>query len=280
VESGITPSNSGQAVQLSRGANSDGYWGRYASVLAPQRYISIDWDMLVSPTAGDPFSQVGPFFGVLSFDDHLDRLNPLTLGGMGVEATAGKIFYYGSQGLAATGTIASFNQWHHFHIVLDYSAKNFQAFYDGAHLVTSPFADSNVTAFTDADIAEVVAGNDSISAGLTGTSYVDNFVVRDGLLGDYDLNGIVNTADYTVWKQAFGTTVATAGNGADGNGNGKVDAADYTVWREHLGASLFSGSGSGSLSSIAVPEPSAVVLVLCGLVTATCCRAWRVRREQ
>jgi len=81
----------------------------------------------------------------------------------------------------------------------------------------------------------------------------DMFVAAAPIPGDYDSNGIVETADYTKWKTTFGTNV-TAGSNADGNGNGIVDAADYTVWRDHLGNS--SGSGSGS----AVPEPGTLLL--------------------
>ena len=51
--------------------------------------------------------------------------------------------------------------------------------------------------------------------------------------GDYDDDGDVDSADYTVWKLAYGSTSQLA---ADGNGNGRVDAADYNVWRNNLGA--------------------------------------------
>ena len=49
-----------------------------------------------------------------------------------------------------------------------------------------------------------------------------------------------------------------AGSGADGNGNGIVDAADYTVWRDHLGQS----AGAGSFAAVAVPEPSSLMLLV------------------
>jgi Subtilase family len=74
--------------------------------------------------------------------------------------------------------------------------------------------------------------------------------------GDFDGNGTVGPEDYALWKTNFGTSSAQA----DGNGDGIVDAADYTVWRDHLGEML----GSGSLAS--VPEPSAICLVLAGVL--------------
>lgn len=78
------------------------------------------------------------------------------------------------------------------------------------------------------------------------------------LPGDYDLNGTVNAADYTVWKAAFNSTTSPF---VDGNRNGLVDAADYTIWRDHLGQSFISGSASGE-SPLAVPEPSTILLAL------------------
>ena len=79
--------------------------------------------------------------------------------------------------------------------------------------------------------------------------------------GDYDFNGTVNAADYTVWRNSYGSTTNAA---ADGNGDGKVDDADYVIWRKTLGQSGGPGAGVGSLWEGSVPEPTSAVLVLVG----------------
>jgi cyclophilin family peptidyl-prolyl cis-trans isomerase len=84
-----------------------------------------------------------------------------------------------------------------------------------------------------------------------------NISVLNVPAGDYDFNGTVNAADYSVWRADFGSTLKAE---ADGNGNGVVDAADYVVWRDTLGQSA-SGAGSG-FELGAVPEPSAGILWL------------------
>ncbi len=68
--------------------------------------------------------------------------------------------------------------------------------------------------------------------------------------GDYDRNGLVDSADRSLWAQQYGY----AGDGAlaDGNGDGRVDAADYTVWRDAMVPA----------PAAVIPEPAGPALVL------------------
>lgn len=77
-----------------------------------------------------------------------------------------------------------------------------------------------------------------------------------GVLGDYNHDGIVDAADYVVWRDTLGQV----GNNqaADGNQNGIVDQADYDIWSSNYG-NTFSLT---SVISFAVPEPSTANLVL------------------
>ncbi|TWT87524.1 hypothetical protein Mal64_30650 [Pseudobythopirellula maris] len=77
--------------------------------------------------------------------------------------------------------------------------------------------------------------------------------------GDYDGNGLVETADYDKWVLDFGNSV-TVGSGADGNSNGVIDAADFTVWRDNYAPLASAGS--------AVPEPASLGLTLVALAGA------------
>ncbi|MEN1678992.1 MAG: sulfatase-like hydrolase/transferase [Planctomycetota bacterium] len=71
--------------------------------------------------------------------------------------------------------------------------------------------------------------------------------------GDFDLNGVVDIADYMTLTQSFGG--AGAALTADGNGDGRVDAADYTIWRD----------GFAAQQSLAIPEPTAICQLLAAI---------------
>jgi hypothetical protein len=78
--------------------------------------------------------------------------------------------------------------------------------------------------------------------------------------GDYNHNGVVDAADYAVWRKTLNGLASPAGSGADGNQSGTIDAGDYTFWRARFG-----NPASGFASGSAVPEPTtAFILFLAG----------------
>jgi hypothetical protein len=88
-------------------------------------------------------------------------------------------------------------------------------------------------------------------------------VVAVGLAGDYKHNGVVDAADYVVWRKTFGQSGADLA--ADGNNSGTIDSGDYDVWRAHVGKT---NSGTGAATALfnranaAVPEPACAVMLL------------------
>jgi Dockerin type I domain len=70
-------------------------------------------------------------------------------------------------------------------------------------------------------------------------------VVRPFTFGDATGDGVVDVADLSSWQNSFGAMARPTGLLAgDFNGDGHIDAADYTIWRDHLGV-LVSRFASG-----------------------------------
>jgi hypothetical protein len=82
--------------------------------------------------------------------------------------------------------------------------------------------------------------------------------VSPALQGDYNANGVVDAADYTVWRNSRGQS--GIGLAADGSGNGHVGDEDYDFWKQKFGSALGSGSG-GLVAAQVVPEPGSVVFL-------------------
>lgn len=70
--------------------------------------------------------------------------------------------------------------------------------------------------------------------------------------GDYDGDGEVTLLDWATWAVEFGSETVLHGSGADGNRDGVIDIADYTVWRDS-----FTPSSPG----VTVPEPATLPMV-------------------
>jgi hypothetical protein len=101
--------------------------------------------------------------------------------------------------------------------------------------------------------------------------------------GDYNGNGVVDAADYVVWRKTASDLFLGPGYAADGSGpggvpDGYVDGYDYDFWREQFGNGnpFGSGSSTGNLSSAAVPEP--MTAMFAAIAAACCVAVRRVRR--
>ncbi|MEN1678844.1 MAG: hypothetical protein AAGJ46_04585 [Planctomycetota bacterium] len=94
-------------------------------------------------------------------------------------------------------------------------------------------------------------------------SVFDNVEVFDGLVplpadplaGDYNSDGMVDAADYTVWRDGFGT---------------EFTLSDYDVWANNFGATAPGASTS-------IPEPA--VSLLAGVAIAAGCCSRRLTRK-
>lgn len=93
------------------------------------------------------------------------------------------------------------------------------------------------------------------------------------VLGDYSDNGIVDAADYVMWRK----TVNTTGEGlkADSNNDNVVNVDDYTAWRQNFGhTGLSSTPGSGSRFATSIPEPSSLIVIPIAILLR---RRWSIR---
>lgn len=80
------------------------------------------------------------------------------------------------------------------------------------------------------------------------------FVASPVLLGDYNDDGVVDAADYTVWRN--GEQLQN-----EGASFGVIDQADYLLWKSQFGKTRFDLASWGQPIE-AVPEPLSIVLLL------------------
>lgn len=57
-----------------------------------------------------------------------------------------------------------------------------------------------------------------------------------GFRGDYDVDGVVNGADFIAWQRGLGTAPASPGAGADGDGDGLIGGGDRWAWSDNFGS--------------------------------------------
>jgi hypothetical protein len=95
------------------------------------------------------------------------------------------------------------------------------------------------------------------------TTGVLSVVATAGAAGDYNANGVVDAADYVIWRNNQGTTHVLANDTIGGT----IGVAQYYQWRAHFGQSA--GSGAAVAANTAVPEPSLFALAAVGFLSLT-----------
>jgi formylglycine-generating enzyme required for sulfatase activity len=85
------------------------------------------------------------------------------------------------------------------------------------------------------------------------------FRVASASLPDYNHSGIVDSADYVVWRKNGGPTI------------------DYTLWRAYFGENL---SGSGASFGSAIPEPASMSLIIVGVLACVTSRSTRTAKRR
>lgn len=108
----------------------------------------------------------------------------------------------------------------------------------------------------------VVTASSMLRAGVTP---MDATAPTPQLAGDYNRDGTVDAADYTVWRDAID---APYDFNVDGNGDGVIDAGDLQVLANWYGVAV------PGLRTVAAPEPAAGLLAL-GVFVATTSRVRR-----
>ncbi|HEY3392630.1 MAG TPA: autotransporter-associated beta strand repeat-containing protein, partial [Lacipirellulaceae bacterium] len=110
---------------------------------------------------------------------------------------------------------------------------------------------------------------------ITGSGMLTVSTLPAGLAGDYNQDGVVDAADFVVWRKNVGApTLPNRGEGISGD----VGEVDYDVWRARFGDSSANGAGIGA-SSATIPEPSGAVLAslaLCWMLRIRASRRPRV----
>lgn len=90
-----------------------------------------------------------------------------------------------------------------------------------------------------------------------------NLIGEVRLTGDFNDDGSVDAADYTVWRNRLNTAGPLAN---ETESIGTVDQLDYAAWKSNFGATA-AGGGSSSVSNGAVPEAGTLGLLVALAVT-------------
>jgi hypothetical protein len=140
---------------------------------------------------------------------------------------------------------------------------------DDAYIIQAPY--SMFRGFRPIDFTDIdTIGVSLFFAGLASVT-VDEIFTSAGLPGDYNLDGAVNAADYTVWQDNLGENVSLPNENPAASTRGIVDAEDLVFWKSRFGQTFpAAAGGAGGVS--AVPEPGTWLMccLAATLVMAPC----------
>lgn len=116
-----------------------------------------------------------------------------------------------------------------------------------------------------------------------------NSIAPAGLGGDYNDDGLVNAADYTIFRDNEGATFTLTNENPNAATPGVVDKEDYDYWTSQYGldgstlpettfrvGSILFDPTAGASSAVSVPEPTGLVAMVAGMVLSLT-SGWRRR---
>ncbi len=261
---GVNGTNSGRPTDVANvnaGPNSDGTFGAYARsvhyFLTAGGQPSLSWTPEYSL---NPANYTG-----LAFSWYEGNANAADSQRLAVKV--GSQWYVSAASFSSPATtLAQFTTNAQLNTVsYDPAAANWLTldFNGGYDTATNVGTDSSVAlavgAAPGADLSGNITGYGILIQGAAGTRRFDTFQIDgtlavSGLPGDYNGNNVVDTADYVVWREGFGTTYTHD---------------DYTIWKTH-----FANTPASAASGAPVPEPASFTILL---TAAGALIAWRRR---
>ncbi len=118
---------------------------------------------------------------------------------------------------------------------------------------------SNSTAKVNSYIADGLLYTDSATGTIQARFDGFDTLIQVVLAGDFNGDGFVDSADYTLWRDTLGQS--GFGLAADGDGSGTVDEVDYSIWKGNFGRASSASAGESAVGSL-VPEPDALLMAV------------------
>jgi hypothetical protein len=180
----------------------------------------------------------------------------------------------GPVGTDPTGVAVKDNSWHH--IVVSRNGDDiFDTILviDGEHIVTDRYADSTDSWGITEPYDTRIGTRTTAPFQHTFNGWIDEMALwigrqlsveeaiglweaatgAGGQPGDYNDNGVVDAADYVLWRDTLNTPTTLPNDSTPGD----VSQADYTVWQQNFGS-----NGTAGASVNAVPEPLSAMLAV------------------